>query len=79
MDPDVTAISSLTSDTSLTRIHAESDLLGTHESRRTKSGFLVDGPLLQGYIPTPPSKRQRDSWVYTHGEGITRKRDGEKL
>ena len=79
MDLDVTEISSLTSDASLTRIHAESDLSTAHISRRTKKGFLVDGPLLSEYIPTPPRKRPRDSWVYDHDEGITRKRDGEEL
>ena len=79
MDVEVTEISSLTSDASLTRIHAKSDLPIGHVSRHTKKGFLVDGPLLQDYIPTPPGKKARDSWVHEHGEAITRKKDGKRL
>lgn len=79
MDREVSEISSLTSEADLTRIHAQSDLLFEHTSRRTKSGFLVDGPLLQQYIPTPPSKKPFNSWIYEHGEGVTRKTNGQKL
>ena len=52
---------SLTSEASLTRIHAESDLPFDHTSRHTKSGFLVEGHRLNGYIPTPPGKWQKKS------------------
>lgn len=78
-----TDTSSLTSEVSLTRIYEESDLQTAHTSRHTKTGLLVDGPLLGAYIPTPPTKRGVLSWVWApkegKGEGITRKNDGEKL
>jgi hypothetical protein len=79
MASDVIEISSLTSDAELTRIHTQSNLPFNHTSRRTKSGFLVDGPLLRAYIPTPPGKKAFDSWIYKHGEGITHKIDGKRL
>ena len=52
-----TDTSSLTSEVSLTRIYEESDLQTAYISRHTKTGLLVDGPLLGAYIPTPPTKR----------------------
>lgn len=51
----------------------------SHQSRQTKSGFLVDGPLLTGFVPTPPSKKPPYSWTWSHGEPITRLRSGERL
>ena len=79
MDTHDTETSSLTSEVSLTRIHGESDLLGEHTSRRTTTGFLIDSPLLQAYIPTIPGKRRVRTWSSKQGEYITRKRDGKKL
>ena len=79
MDTDDITISTLTSEDALTGIHAQSDLPFEHTSRRTKSGFLVDGPLLQPYIPTQAGQKAFDSWIYKHGEGITRRNDGQRL
>ena len=74
-----TQTSSLTSEVSLTRIHAESDLQTPHISRKTKSGFLVGEGRTAGHCPTPPPKRKSRGWVWTHGEAITRVSDGQKL
>jgi hypothetical protein len=74
-----TEISSLTSDADLTEIHAQSGLPFSHESRRTKKGFLVTGDRLRGYVPTPPGKKPPHSWVWDYGEAITRVSDGESL
>ena len=79
MDSNNIESSSLALEASVTRIHGKSDLPFDHTSRRTTSGFLVDGPLLADYLPTQPSKRDRDSWIYRHGEGVMQKRDGERL
>ena len=77
MDTNDTETSLLTSEVSLTRIHGESDLLFAHTSRHTSSGFLVEGPLLKGYIPTPPTKYEKRKWYWKEGEAITRKSDGK--
>lgn len=50
-----------------------------HTSRRTKTGFLVSGDRLRGYVPTPPSKRTLGSWIYRHGERITRISDFKRM
>lgn len=67
--------SSLTSELSnLTEIFNDSQLPGTHNSRRTEGGFLVTGPRLQGFVPTPiNSNRPRTSWVWKEGEPISKK------
>lgn len=76
-----TETSSLTLEASLTRIHNESNLQTEHTSRHSKSGLLIDGPLLSPYIPTPPSKRPPISWIWKQGQGsgeaITRKSDNK--
>jgi hypothetical protein len=80
MASEVTDTSSLTSDADLTEIHAQSDLTIIHESRRTKSGFLVGFGRTAGYRPTPPRlKTKQESWIYRHEEAITRLSDGKKL
>lgn len=79
MDTNATEISSLTSKADLTEVHAQSDLPFSHDSRRTRTGFLVEGPRLLGYVPTPPSKQGDRSWVWDHGEHITRQSDGNKF
>ena len=73
-----TETSSLTSNPSLTQIHGKSDLQTEHTSRHTKTGFLVEGPYLSLYIPTPASKRPTHSWVFEHGEALTRKSDNKR-
>jgi hypothetical protein len=79
MDTSATEISLLTSEADLTIVHEQSDLPFTHNSRHTTTGFQVDGPLLHDYVPTPPSKTPPSSWVWKHGEHITRKKDGVRL
>jgi hypothetical protein len=79
MDSETTASSSLTSEADLTEIHAQSSLETPHASRRTKNGFLVGSGRTSGYRPTPPGKGIKESWVYNHGEAITRLSDGKKL
>lgn len=73
-----TATSSLTSEPDLTRIHAESDLQITHISKHTTSGILVGEGRTSGYYITPPSRKRPRSWIWRHGEAITRVRDGVK-
>jgi hypothetical protein len=65
--------SSFTELENLTELHNDSGLLLPHQSRHTKTGFLVQGGLLNDYVPTPPSKRPKGSWVWKdgHGEAIT--------
>lgn len=76
--------SSLTVVDDLTAIFNQSNLPSTHESLRTKTGFLVQGDLLKDYAPTPPKSRPRHSWIYkdrnsdeVRGEAITNKRTGK--
>jgi len=69
----------MTSEPDLTRIYGESELPFEHTSRHTKTGFLVEGPLLSAYIPTPASKRPTHSWIYQHGEAITKKSNSKRL
>lgn len=78
MDTADTEISLLGSEADLTEIHAQSDLPFSHERRRTKTGFLVSGDRLAAFVPTPPGKREDGSWVWKHGEHITRKSDAER-
>ena len=74
-----TETSTLTSIEDLTEIHAQSDLTTIYESRRTKSGFIVGEGRTSGYKPTPPAKKRYISWIWKHGEPITRVRDGQTL
>lgn len=56
----------------------EGDRTGVEDAnptRRTKSGFLVAGIRLSGYLPTPPHKQPKRSWIWLHGEPITRLKD----
>lgn len=69
-----TEISSLTTQADLTAIHEQSDLTTVHTSRHTTTGFLVDGPLLRDWLPTPGAKRGKESWIWAHGESITNKK-----
>ena len=77
MATDATETSSLTLDAPFTELHAQSGLPGTHTSRHTESGFLVDGTRLYGFKPTPPSKFEKRGWVWKHGEPITRVSDAK--
>jgi hypothetical protein len=79
MDLETTATSSLTLEADLTEIHAQSSLETPYRSQRTKNGFLVGSGRTSGYRPTPPGKGIKESWVYNHGEAITRLSDGKKL
>lgn len=74
-----TASSSLTSEASLTHIHGESDLQIEHTSRHTTSGILIGEGLTSGYCITPPSKKKSTSWIWKHGEAITRLKDAHKF
>lgn len=51
------------------------DCEDAHPTRRTRSGFLVAGKRLSGYLPTPPHKQPKRSWVWLHGEPLTRLKD----
>ena len=64
MDTNDTEISYLTSEADMTAVYDQSNLTTGHTSRYTKNGFLVDGPRLQGYIPTPGKGRGKASWVW---------------
>ena len=46
---------------------------------KTLSRFLVSGPRLQYFVPTPPSKRQKASWIWREGIGkaVTDTRNGK--
>lgn len=85
MDATDATESSLTERDNLTELHKESGLPGTYQSRRTGSGFLLQGNLLSGFVPTPPGKRPATSWIYTDSEGvaygecITSKKTGQRL
>lgn len=61
----------------LTELHREFGVPSLHEISRTKSGFLVDSTRLRGYKPTPPGKHPLTSWVWKHGEPVTRVSDGK--
>ena len=61
----------------LTELHREFGLPSLHARSRAKSGFLVDSNRLRGYKPTPPGKHPLTSWVWKHGEPITRVFDGK--
>jgi hypothetical protein len=71
--------SSFTELENLTELHNDSGLLLPHQSRHTKTGFLVQGGLLNDYVPTPLSKRPKGSWVWKggHGEAIASTTTGE--
>ena len=75
MTLDQLTASSFTSELSnLSKIFNESQSPETHNSRRTEGGFLVTGPRLQGFVPTPiNSNRPRTSWVWKEGEPISKK------
>lgn len=79
MDIATTETSSLTSEASLTRLHRESDLPGTHASRRTNKGFLLSDARLAAYEPTLPGKLPVRSWCWDEGEAITKSSTGESL
>jgi hypothetical protein len=66
--------SSLTTEPdNLTLLHQQSGLPTNHTSRRTQGGFLVGGPRLLNFIPTPVDiKRPLHSWVWKEGHAITR-------
>jgi hypothetical protein len=76
MATNATETSSLTSTADLTEIHAQSGLPFPHNSRRTKTGFLVTGEGLVGYSPTPPSKWPKRKWFWDYGEAVSRNSDG---
>ena len=80
MDTNNTETSFLTSEVSLTRIHAESDLPGNHESRRTKNRLPSRWSIITRLIFLHHHVSDHETHgSYLHGEGITRKRDGEQL
>lgn len=65
----------------LTKTHGQSGLKTTHSSRRTKSGFVVTHNRLPGYEPSLPTKHSgnpSDSWIWEHGERITRKKGSQE-
>jgi len=65
MDAASTTESFLTEPDNLTELHKQSDLPFDHESRpKTNTGFLMQGDLLIHYLPTPPPKRERISWIW---------------
>ena len=72
------SISALTSEADLTAIHAQSDLQTVHILRHTESDILIGEGRTSGYTITPPTKRKLNSWVWRHGEAITRLCDGQK-
>ena len=79
MNIDATETSSLTSKADLTEIHTQSGLSVVHQSLRTKSDLLIGEGRTSGYLPTKPSKRKPSSWIWKHGEPITRESDGQNL
>ena len=85
MDITSDTVSTLTTCEDLTAIHEQSDLTITHKNRKTSTGFSLKGPLLNDFIPTPPSKRTLQSWVWQVNEGIrhdkavTHRRTGKHL
>lgn len=60
-------------------LHSEPKVPSSNDNPRTQFGFLVDGPRLSGYKPTPPGKQPLTSWVWRHGEPVTRIKDGRSL
>lgn len=67
-------------------LQPQPDLQAVHQRRRTTGGFLVQGDLLKGYEPAPPTRRSTTSWIYTdprtnieHGEALVRSSSGKRL
>lgn len=40
------------------------------QQQRASDGFLLSGPRLEGYIPTPPHKRAKKSYIWQAGIGL---------
>jgi len=79
MDAASTTNSSLTERDDPTELYKQSGLAIKHAKQHTPTGFLVQGDLLIDYIPTPPPKRPRMSWIWrnNHGEALTYKVTGK--
>lgn len=43
--------------------------------RRNEGGLLLASASLEGYVPAPPSKKPRGSWIWKHGEPFIRDSD----
>jgi hypothetical protein len=68
-----TDLSSITNLDNLIWLHQQSGLLTDHTSCHTRGGFLVGGPRLLNFIPTPvEDKRPLHSWVWKEGQPITK-------
>ncbi|KAG9765707.1 hypothetical protein KCU73_g314, partial [Aureobasidium melanogenum] len=59
----------------LTTLFDESNLTGVHFSRTTQTGCRLDDRRLSQFLPTPPSKLTKDSWIWLHGERVSAKAD----
>jgi hypothetical protein len=68
----------------LTDLHRQSGLETTHQSRLTKTVFLIQGDLFARYVPTLPTKRPKSSWIWKHegkihGEAMSEKDTGKAV
>lgn len=85
MESDTTSKLLLTTRDNLTELREQSDLQIPHQRRSTPYGFLVQGELLVAFVPTPPNKRPKRSWIWkdkdgiVHGEPITKRSTGQSL
>ena len=60
--------SALTSELdNLTALHKESDLQGSHDSRRTDTGFLIRASRLPNCVLLPGTNILNRSWIWEHG------------
>jgi len=73
MASEIDTKSSLTTELeNLTALYAQSGLETVRTSCRTKSGFLVTHDRLPGFEPSIPSKTPSTSWIWKHGEALTK-------
>jgi hypothetical protein len=74
----------LTNRDNLTDVYRQSGLETTHQSRHTKTVFLIQGDLHARYVPTLPTKRPKSSWIWKHegkihGEAMSEKDTGKAV